>query len=172
MYDAIGRVIVECAYLEAAYGDLVSAIGGPLSIYFVRGVSFGQLKVPARKLLQNEHIPEPHRGDALDALERAESLMRERNWVAHGMWYPAPGDALRSAKPVRHSIQADSRDWSLADLHQLAHEVVQCRMDLFDAAWNVTSVSGAGGPLRPYRDGLTQTHSGHLDEYPDPLDLD
>lgn len=164
IFDALGRVIFESSHMEVAYGELVASLGGHLAIFFVRGRGPAQLERPARRLLDNEHIPEPVRSQIREALQRAEELLKKRNHVAHGRWWLFPmDDQWTSAKPVMHSIRDDVQKWSLRDLYQLAEDMAQCRWRLVVCKSNIWTLEIGEGELEDPARGAVVTN--HLDGF-------
>ncbi len=169
IYDAIGRVVSESAHLESAYGRLVESLCGGLAWALVRGASPGQLKTAARKMIGNGHIAPDIAAQCEEALKAADALLVKRHHVVHGEWFKFSEDEdWTTEKPVRNSLSGEQRQWSIAELHDLAHLMVETQLLLYNATWNVTSTWGGSGMPVKDKDVRGKVMSAHLDSPEEP----
>lgn len=169
LYDAVGRVVVESARLEAQAGELVAALMlGPLAIFAVRGQSPDYLKRLSDSLLANEHVPEPLRGQCQRTLDKVWRAQKKRDHIVHGAgWVRLADDKPFTVwKPTRFKIRQAVQEFSVEDLLGFAHEMAQLSYECYALAWNVQAPQTG----MPTLDVTAQALSAHVDSTEDPDD--
>jgi hypothetical protein len=173
LFDAIGRVVTRAAHMEIAYGALVAQMaGGELAHAFTVAAGPASLATAANLLLDTAQIAEPWRQRCRDTLKRARELGEDRNHVVHGLWLPEWVDEneqkfYASIRPTRKSFAGQSRDWTLTELHDLAHAMRVTYGRLSILTWHLAGVQ-RGDPDVDYWpesddffDGLRAAEPGH-----------
>jgi hypothetical protein len=162
-YDAVGRVVVEAARMEAQLGDLVAAAGGGLTIYLTRGQSFGVLEQMLKSLLRNEHLEAPLREQISAALVEAGELQKKRDAIVHGLWIADDAGRRIAHKPKRYTLAGVPHAFSTDELLELAHSLATSAARLFHLTWNVNSIASGMAPMDIPSDLRDRVVSGHRD---------
>lgn len=124
LYDAVGRVAVESAAMEAEVALNVEVLlDSECGEVIASGQSFSQLRQMATELIRYGWpiLPEDLRTEYLALLAEASELQERRNAVVHGRWSAggpdAPGQVMR---PRRWARREAGTNYSRDDLLQLA----------------------------------------------------
>jgi hypothetical protein len=162
-YDGVGRVVVTAAQMEMQLGELVAAIGGPLTTYLTRGQPFGTLGQMLEGLLQAEHLEPELSAQISSALRDAKALQAKRDAVVHGLWQPDESGRRVAYKPKRYKIVGVPHPFSIEQLRDLAHDLAVMSSRLFALGWNVDAPSTGMSPMPIPDDLRDRLITGHRD---------
>jgi hypothetical protein len=165
LYEAVGRVAVEGAQLEASFTQLLANLGGPDRAEAASGQALGRLldmtKAMTKDLARSSGLPAADLSALQAVVRRATHLKAMRDSIVHARWLPDQDSADDGAqiygfKPVKKSPFRNVPVGlpRTAAIQEIAAQIHVLTVDVFEVGWNLTAgVSGMpridplGGPV-------------------------